>query len=105
MISTGLISTGLISTGLISAADISPCGLYRYTLTRIWGDPQSPHLLPYLALNPSTAKADIEDNTSRRYMGFAKRDAYHGYVAANLYAIRSTDPKGIWTAADPVGPD
>lgn len=97
---------------MISHADLSPCKKYRYTLTRIWGwsgEPdekqQYPHLLPYIALNPSTADAKKEDATSRRYAGFARREAYQGYVACNLYGFRSTDPKGLWSAADPIGPE
>lgn len=83
---------------MISGADISPCGKYRHTLTRTWGDEISLHKLVYIGLNPSTARHDVEDNTSRRFMSFARRDAYHGYIALNLYDFRSTEPAGLWTA-------
>lgn len=88
------------------SAVISPCGLYRYKLTR------EPHDLYttrgaalFIMLNPSTADASLDDPTIRRCRGFAKEWDCSGIVVANLYALRATNPTALWTSADPVGPD
>jgi hypothetical protein len=85
------------------SAIISDCGQYRYLLTRE-GEP-SGFPLPFLMLNPSTADASLDDPTIRRCRGFATANGYGGILVANLYALRSTDPSGLWTHADPVGPE
>ena len=82
-------------------ADISECGLYRYLLTRTW-DETLPVCL-FIMLNPSTADADVDDPTIRRCMGFARSWRYGGVRVVNLYALRTTDPKGLWEVDDPVG--
>jgi len=38
-------------------------------------------------------------------VGFAKAWGYGTYVMTNIFAYRSTDPKGLLAADDPVGPD
>ena len=83
-------------------AIISPCGRYRYTLVRQW-DSGRPALL-FVMLNPSTADAKADDPTIRRCMAFARREAAGGIVVVNLYSLRSTDPKALRSAEDPVGP-
>ena len=55
-------------------------------------------------LNPSTADAMEDDATIRKCVGFAKRWGYDSTVVANLYALRSKDPKALEGALDPVGP-
>lgn len=83
-------------------AILSPCGAYRYRLTREWGD--GPHAT-FIMLNPSTATADIDDPTIRKCMGFARRWNLTGIDVVNLFAYRATDPKAMLKATDPVGPD
>ena len=83
-------------------AIISPCGLYRYTLVRLW-DKDKPYL-PFVMLNPSTADATKDDPTIRRCISFAQREGAGGIVVVNLYAFRSTDPKVLRTVPEPVGP-
>lgn len=87
---------------MLRTAAISPDGLYRYTLNRIWG--RADRLLPWIMLNPSTADAEIDDPTIRRCITFTRDWGFDGITIANLYALRSTDPKRLWVAADPVGP-
>jgi hypothetical protein len=92
-----------------STAVLSPDGLYRYRLTRSdlplgWLRMHEPCLL-WIMLNPSTADAAIDDPTIRRVKAFTQRLGYSGLTVVNLYALRSTDPRGLWTADDPVGPD
>ena len=87
-------------------ATISPCGQYRYTLTR-----PAKQLNPtgvsavFCMLNPSTADATEDDPTIRRCRGFSERWDCNGIVVVNLYALRSTDPKGLWRHPDPIGPE
>lgn len=85
---------------------ISDCGQYRYWLTR-----HKLTLLPdrgsalFVMLNPSTADANIDDPTIRRCIGFAQSWDCAGLTVANLYALRATDPRELWSCDDPVGPD
>jgi len=93
-----------------ASAYISPCGQYRYRLTRIWneGDPADyprPFMLPIVMLNPSTADERLDDPTIRRCIGFAKREGYLGLMVANLFALRATNPGELQRAANPFGPD
>lgn len=87
------------------SAEISPCGQYRYTLTR-----PATQLHPetgsavFCMLNPSTADATVDDPTIRRCRGFAERWGCSGITVVNLYALRSKDPAVLWSHADPVGP-
>jgi len=84
-----------------STAEISPCGLYRYTLRRVW-DRGKP-LLVCCLLNPSTADAKIDDRTVKLLVQWARMLGYGGLLLVNLFAFRSTDPGALKTAADPVG--
>lgn len=93
----------LFQTAPTSTAEISPCGLYRYRLTRTW-DAAAPAVV-FVMLNPSTADASEDDPTIRRCLGFARRERAGGLVVANLFAFRATDPKALEDAADPIGPD
>lgn len=82
-------------------AAISECGNYRYSLLRQWGDGAS---CVFIMLNPSTADADLDDPTIRRCIGFAKRENCDAIEVVNLFAFRSSDPKELEKAHDPVGP-
>lgn len=82
---------------------ISPCGLYRYWLTREW-DARC-FKLPIIMLNPSTADASIDDPTIRRCMAFAKREGFGGIRVMNLFAFRATSPDEMKVVSDPVGSD
>jgi len=87
------------------SAIISACGQYRYMLSRA-GDlhaTRGPAL--FIMLNPSTADAELDDPTIRRCRSFAKAWDCAGIVVANLYALRATDPAGLWSHPDPVGSD
>lgn len=88
-------------SGMSKAAVLSECGRYRYSLTRSWA--VSPHMI-FVMLNPSTADADIDDPTIRRCNGFAQREGFGGIKVINLFALRATDPRELFTAPDCVGP-
>lgn len=84
----------------------SPCGRYRYTLRRPLT--VKPHAtmrcIAWVLLNPSTATETEDDPTIRRVQGFSRAWGYSEAVIVNVYALRSTDPKGLWQVDDPVGP-
>lgn len=84
-------------------ADISPCGLYRTRLRRQWDETKP--LGAFIGLNPSIADAEIDDNTIRREIGFATAWGWGGFDKFNMWPLRSTDPKALWSADDPVGPE
>ena len=71
-------------------AVISPCGTYRYLLTRPVSSAGG--VLGFVMLNPSTADALKDDNTIRKCMGFARQFGYGRLAVVNLFALRSTDP-------------
>lgn len=85
-----------------SSARLSDDGCYRYELDRTWGGGP---VAVFVMLNPSTADASTDDPTIRRCMGYARAWGLAGIKVVNLYAFRSTDPAGLWTVDDPVGPD
>lgn len=83
-------------------AGFSPDNEYRYRLWRVWD-----HALPrvaFLLLNPSTADANVLDQTLRRCCGFAQVWGFGGFEVVNLFALRSTKPTALYTHRDPVGP-
>ena len=76
---------------------------YRYVLTRIW-DEAKPTVV-FIGLNPSTADEEVDDETIRKCIGYAKRWGYGKLIMVNLFAFRSTDPSMLKRVEDPVGPD
>ena len=82
-------------------AEISPCGLYRYTLWFAWG---TGAWVNFCCLNPSRADAQVNDPSFTRMVNFAKAWGYDGLVVTNLFAFRATNPRDMLAAADPVGP-
>jgi hypothetical protein len=86
-----------------SSAVLSPCGLYRYSLTRTWNRRLKPAV--WCLLNPSTADDTRNDPTVRRLIGFSAGWGYGGLILVNLFALRSTDPSALYSHPDPIGPD
>jgi len=85
-------------------ANFSPCGQYRYTLSRAPAGPYSAPALICGLLNPSVADAHTNDPTVRRMIGFTTLWERAGFVIWNPYALRSTDSSVLWRHRDPVGP-
>jgi hypothetical protein len=89
---------------VIKSADISPCGLYRYTLMRVWSEEQTIPLI--IMLNPSTADAEHDDPTLKSLVRIAKHRGWGGVRVENLYAWRCTDPRELPTPPSMAqGPD
>ena len=87
-----------------SGAVFSPDWVYRYSLVRMWPGLPPVRTVTFVGLNPSTADAQVDDPTIRRCVGFARAWGMSRLFMANLHAFRSTDPEGLLSAADPVGP-
>jgi len=90
----------------LGAAKFSPCGTYRYTLTRTIPQPVrwvKPAL--FIMLNPSTADEFKNDPTITRCINFAAREGCTKLTIVNLFALRSTDPSALKHHEDPVGPE
>lgn len=85
-----------------TAAILSPCRLYRYSLTREWGGGKA---VLFVGLNPSTANETQDDPTIRRCIAFAREWGYSRLHMANLFAFRATEPRAMMNASDPIGPD
>ncbi|MFG0284197.1 MAG: DUF1643 domain-containing protein [Phycisphaerales bacterium JB039] len=83
-------------------ATLSPCRRWRYALGRRWGE--GPPVV-FIGLNPSTADETVDDPTCRRAMGFARAWGFGACAMVNLFALRTTDPRVLRRAADPVGPE
>ncbi|MBE0009746.1 MULTISPECIES: DUF1643 domain-containing protein [unclassified Arthrobacter] len=79
-------------------------GDYRYELSRQWSIADPTAVLTVIMLNPSTADGMLDDPTLRRCISLAKSAGADGLRVLNLFALRSTDPEVLVTAADPVGP-
>jgi hypothetical protein len=75
---------------------------YRYSLIRTWNERK--WTACFIGLNPSTADENVDDPTIRKCMNYANRWGYGGIVMVNLFAYRTTDPRGLYKVYDPVGP-
>ncbi len=84
-------------------AELSEDKKFRYYLERQWDE--SLKTVCFIMLNPSTADADNDDPTIRRCIAFAKAWGYGGLIVVNLFAFRSTDPRYLAVAEDPIGPE
>lgn len=91
------------------SAVFSPCGVYRYELTRELDLEGNPRPLVICGLNPSTATADDDDRTIARESDFAIRWGFGRLVKVNAYGFIDKSPKVMWAAkkrgVDVIGPD
>lgn len=89
---------------VIPSTIFSPDRIHRYTLWRSWRG-HGAGFVQFIGLNPSTADETQDDPTVRRCIGYAKAWGFDGMCMTNAFAFRSTDPAGLRTAADPIGPE
>ena len=89
-----------------STAEFSPCRLFRYCLTRRWGDGPT---IVFVGLNPSTADEHQLDPTITRCVRRADKLGFGRLVMTNLFAFRATDPTDMQkrhrAGLDVIGPD
>ena len=85
-----------------STAVFSADGLYRYELRRPTGV-EGP-TATFVMLNPSVADATKNDPTVTSCIRFARDFGCGSLRVVNLYALIETDPRKLFQAPDPVGP-
>ncbi len=93
--------SALFEIGFERTAVLDPTGAYRFLLTRVWDD-----ALPrvcWVMLNPSVADAERDDNTISMCISYSRAWGFGSLEVANLFALVSTDPKGLKRVEDPVG--
>jgi hypothetical protein len=88
---------------LASNAIISPCKTYRYRLERETGSGSL--VAAGIMVNPSTADAENNDHTIRKWLGFSQEYGFKKFIIGNKFAHRSKDIRGLRTAVNPIGPD
>jgi hypothetical protein len=86
-----------------SGARFSGDSKYRYTLFRERAEGSG--TVNFIMLNPSTADAQANDPTVERCQRRAWAMGYKRLVVTNIFALRSTDPKNLYSEVDPVGLD
>lgn len=82
-------------------AVFSDCGMYRYSLWRIW-DSSKP-LVMCIGLNPSKATKVKNDPTIRRVIDLTKSAGFGGFYMMNLFAFITPYPKELKKCSDPIG--
>lgn len=82
---------------------------FRYSLENAWVWNNAPGWQPkrimWIGLNPSTADERKLDPTLKRIEAFSRLWGFEAFVMTNLFAFRATDPKVMFAASDPIGPD
>lgn len=86
-----------------NSAHLSDCGVYRYRLERYVG--AGTKTIVFFGVNPSTADAEVDDNTVMRWKGFATRLKARRFIVGNVFSYRATDVRELATAEDPFGPE
>lgn len=85
------------------SAVISPCRLYRYRLERTVA--MTGPVYAFFGINPSTAGANLDDATVRKWIGFTKVWGGSRFIVGNVFAFRATDVKDLAAVVDPFGDD
>lgn len=95
--------TGTLFERVDTGADFCRHRSYRLRLWRIWNAGKPP--LAFIMLNPSTADESENDPTVERCERRARSWGYGGLIVGNAYALRSTDPKSLYTHPEPHIPE
>jgi hypothetical protein len=83
-----------------AGAAFSRCRRWRYLLWRRWGEGPAAN---FVMLNPSTADEAKLDPTCTRAQRYAERWGFGALIVTNVFGWRSTDPRALYAAKDPVG--
>lgn len=75
---------------------------YRYTLGRQIDLNVASSVL-WVMLNPSTADDTMDDPTIRKCKGFTSRWGHGSLKVVNLWPVRATNPKDLFSHDDPCG--
>ena len=86
-----------------TGAVFSPCKTYRYRLWRTWDATKKP--IVFMMLNPSIADENQNDPTVERCQRRAMSLGFGQLQVVNIFSLISTDPRGLYTCDDPVGPE
>lgn len=78
-------------------AEFSEDGLHRYWLTRELGGDRP---LVSIGANPSTATAEVNDNTIRKEMKYTRSWGCSRLIKVNMCSYRATDPEAMYAAAE-----
>ena len=84
------------------SAVISRCGVWRYRLDRIVAD--SGPVYAFFGVNGSTATANTNDQTVRKWHGFVDHWRGSRFIAGNAFGFRAKDVRALASASDPIGP-
>lgn len=85
-------------------AILSDDRLYRYLLSRQWGNDVN-NFVNFVLLNPSTADENNDDPTLRSCIRIAQNLGFDGLYITNLFAFRTKSPEILKRSKDPVGPE
>ena len=75
---------------------LSPCGMYRYRLERTVA--MTGPVYAFFGINPSTADANLDDATVRKWIGFCKRWGASRFIDGTVWPLRTPDVKLLSTA-------
>lgn len=78
------------------SAILSSCGQYRYRLERTVA--MSGPVYAFFGINPSTADANLDDATVRKWIGFTKVWGGSRFLVGNVWPYRATDVRALATA-------
>lgn len=82
-------------------AVISKCGNYRYRLERVVG--MTGPVYAFFGVNPSTADANEDDATVRKWTGFTKVWGGSRFIVGNVFAYRSKHVRILASVDRPSG--
>lgn len=75
------------------SAVLSPCGRFRYRLER---DVAAEGLVfAFFGINPSTADAELDDATVRKWRGFTRANGGRRFIVGNVFPLRATDVREL----------
>lgn len=78
------------------SAILSPCGTYRYRLDRTVAT--CGRVYAFFGINPSTADANADDATVRKWIGFTKAWGGSRFIVGNVWPLRAADVKRLGRA-------